>query len=231
MRPAPPRRHGRRRRPPPPLGREPRLVPGRLRLGRARRPRRRGRGRRRRDRPSPQAQRLGGLDLRRPAAPDPERGRLERPERPDALAARSRRLDGRPRSPRPRRTAESKPLALAAGAVRDGLPQVGVLDSSSLREPPPRLLRRLQRRLRGPRRRQPGARYRSCTRLRRRLRPASRALTRRLRGAPRLFGPAFVVEKENICNIFANQVGCYAGIASGSPLPPHSVVFTAHRGD
>ena len=151
----------------------------------------------------------------RPTSPrrcrPPRRRSLERPERPHAsgrpgsTAGRSSSLSA------PARTAGCKPLALAAARRRDGLPQVGVLDSSALREPPPRLLRRLQRRLRGARRRQPGARHRPCARLRRRLR---RCESRPEIAAPRrqrLFGDAFVVEKENICNILANQVESSAG--------------------
>ena len=133
--------------------RQDRLVPGRLGLARARRARRRRRRRGRRDRARPEARRgRRPVTVVAPALADlaPDR------RRPGATAAPAGRegLDGWTvvlvSSPATR--GQTKPLALAtrrrAGAA---CPQVGVLDSSALREPPPGLLRRLQRRLRSAR--------------------------------------------------------------------------------
>ena len=110
----------------------PRLVPGRLRLARARRrsssPSRAPPSRSRSPRARAPRRAATSSPRRSPAArrrrSSGRNGRTRWPRRP-------RRLDGRPRSRSPATHGRASRVALAAARRRDGLPQVGVLDSSA----------------------------------------------------------------------------------------------------
>ena len=229
---------GRRRAPSPALRRRwvaaPRLVPGRLGLARARR----SASSRSPARPSrssldrPEHGRCGG---RRPTSPRrsataARRPPAERAKRPNALAGGPRAAGRSSSQSTPRSHGRGKPSALAAEPFTTASPRSACSTRPSFASLHPGYYVVFSGVYGAADGREHGARYRSCTRLRRGLRAASRPLRAPLAASQRLFEPDFVIEKENICNSLANQVQSYAGRrVRGAALSPHSSLFPGSR--